>query len=252
MNLVKRDTEGRSIVNVGEGAALHPQDLQPPVLRLGQAQSEGIQAGFIQRSDTQEEFKYLDIVPLIVSPSRLKWAPGPFSRDRLPECWSDDGVTGSIRPLGELRAAYAGELCRNCVNYTERPWEEKSQDGWCSPGYNVLLVDAESFDTYLVRLNGTSAKIARLLAQKGIFQRAIVRLFLEHMSTATGSWYQLKAKTQGYADEATLNIVRGLYGDYAGKSIASYDAPEPATTEVDMETECFPSGNPNEEHDLPF
>ena len=225
--LQKRGEEG--VVKVGEGAELHPQDMLPPVIVIGQKQSRRVTEGKFQRTDTQEEFDTLEVVPIIVRPSRTKWEAGPFHRDSRPQCWSDDGNTGSARPLSDVPALYPGRPCSSCEFYTAEPWKAKADEGWCMPGYNVLLVDAESFDIYILRLRGTSAKVARMLAAKGIFQRAVVTLSTEFVSLDTGSWYQLRSKTLRTLDEADASLVKSIAADYMGAQIGE------APTEEAME-----------------
>src|SRR3990167_4815933 len=100
MTLAKRQEQDN------DGLELHPQDMRPPVLVLGQDQSIGITSGKIQRTDTQEEFDCLDVVPIFVRRSRVLWPAGDFSRDATPICWSDDGLVGSHRFLNNVAAQW--------------------------------------------------------------------------------------------------------------------------------------------------
>jgi len=222
---------GDGVVAVGEGASLHSQDLQPPILVLGQAQSQGITAGMFQRTDTQEEFESIEVVPLAVRPSRLKWPAGKFSRDMRLECWSDDGIAGSTRSIKNTPAKYPGQPCVGCQFYTAKPWDVDAEEGWCMPGYNVLLVDAESFETYLMRLKGAAAKVARLMVARGVFQKAVIRLTSEHVSQPTGIWEQLKAKTVRKLDEADQSLVHAQYAAFAGSAVQGDDSPAAAQSE---------------------
>ena len=222
--LARRSETG--VVSVGAGAELHSGDLQPPVIVLGQAQSQGVTAGMFKRLDTAEEFEALDVVPLIVRPSRVKWAMGGFSRDALPECWSDDGRVGSARLVAGKPAAYVGRACMDCPHYTAEPWAVDGNAGWCMSGYNVLLVDAQSYDVYILRLRGTATKLARYFAAKGIFQKTAVRLYAEHVEAARGSWYQMKAKAVRVLDEADRSLVQSLLPDYSQVVVSEGDAQE--------------------------
>src|SRR3990167_7146196 len=180
-----------------DGLELHPQDMRPPVLVLGQDQSIGVTPGKIQRTDTQEEFDSLDVVPIFVRPSRILWPAGGFSRDAVPLCWSDDGHMGSSRLLDE-----------------------------CQPGYNVVLVDAESYGGYVIRLRGTAAKLAQFFVAKGIARRAVVRLYSERVEKTTGKWYQLKAMTLRLLDEADQSLIQDILQDYRDAVVQEMDQVE--------------------------
>src|SRR3990167_27006 len=208
-----------------DGLELHPQDMRPPVLVLVQDQSIGVTPGKIQRTDTQEEFDSLDVVPIFVRPSRILWPAGGFSRDAVPLCWSDDGHMGSSRLLDGSQARWSGAPCSECQEYTARPWEREEKDK-CQPGYNVVLVDAESYGGYVIRLRGTAAKLAQFFVAKGIARRAVVRLYSERVEKTTGKWYQLKAKTLRLLDEADQSLIQDILQDYRDAVVQEMDQVE--------------------------
>jgi len=204
--------------------------MRPPLLVLGQDQSIGITSGRLQRTDTQEEFDYLDVVPIFVRRSRMLWPAGEFSRDATPICWSDDGRVGSSRRLNNVAAKWHGSPCAECQEYTERPWEQGEKTK-CQPGYNVVLVDAENYGVYVMRLRGTAARLAQFFVAKGIARRAVVRLYSERTEKATGTWYQLKAKTQKILEEADQDLIQDMLQDYRDVRVAEVDQNAPAQEE---------------------
>lgn len=225
------DAQMRGVQDMGDGSTMPVADFRPPELRVGQAQSRNITPGKIQRSDTLEEYDEVMVVPILVRSNRLKWAPGDFDRERLPECWSDDGVSGSQRSLGSAAALYPGQLCATCDYYTAQPWIDKAKDGWCTAGWNALVVDAESFTTYLLRLKGTAYKVGRALM--ALRFRHVVRLRVQHMQEAGGDWYQLQATPVRRLDAADESLVRNQLADYAPSAQAAVETDsEGATTET--------------------
>lgn len=222
--MLARHNPSESLVqHVADGASLHSQDIQPSILVLGQAQSEGVTSGRFQRTDTQEEFETVQVVPLVVRPSRLKWPAGKFTRDMQPECWSDDGLVGSSRPIKDRLALFPGGECNACSYFTAEPWNVDKDQGWCLPGYNVLLMDASTYEVYLMRLRGSAAKVARMMVAKGIFQKAVVELSSALTQAATGTWYQLKARTLRRLGEDDLSLIGGMYRDYTASAVEGID-----------------------------
>lgn len=205
-----------AVREVRPGAMLHEHDLRPPFLVLGQSQSENITPGMFKRGDTDEEYSELEVIPLFVQATRLQWPPGEFSRDSKPTCFSYDAKVGA--PGGE----YEGQQCRGCEFYVKVPWAVPGDNVQpCMPGYAVLLLDAMSFEPFILQLRGTSAGLGKQLGGGGVFRRAVLRLFATQVTTAKGIFYVVKAKTLRPLDEADRDLVMAQVEDYSEVNIGA-------------------------------
>ncbi len=253
---------------VAEGATLHGHDILPPILQLAQAQSEKGTAGNFIRVDTDEEFKSLNVVPIMIQSTRTKWPAGGFTRDAKPECWSNDGLVGAPGVDGDK--GFPGRACQGCEWFTATPWTADRDAGTCMPGYSVLVMDADNLDLYILRLAGTAAKLARRFASGGTLRRVVLTLYSEPVSKLKGSWYQLKATTLRMLDEADISLAREQFEAYAGVELKAEGALGPEETDgtadaVPQEITEGPTGTPSmrlvvegpplqepEEEELPF
>ena len=80
--VTRHNGRNTAIVSTGEGVAFHPGDLRPPLLKLVQPTSADGTPGKFRRLDTGEELDELEFTAIRVQPSRIKWPPEGFSRDR--------------------------------------------------------------------------------------------------------------------------------------------------------------------------
>ena len=165
-NLVPSPTgpRGGGPISVGQGAVFHDGDLRPAMVKLIQPTSANGTPGSLYRTDTEEEFPELVVVPLKIQAVRTKWpGVGGFSRDRFPECVSYDGITSITRFSDGRTPRFVGQPCNTCEFYTTAPWSVPTGEEFCQPGYSVLVMDAESFEVYGMRLHGTANRVARML-----------------------------------------------------------------------------------------
>ncbi len=211
---------------VTEGAVLHGHDnLRPPVLVLAQSQSLKGEAGQFIRMDTEEIFPTVEVVPIRVQPTQTYWGEGDFSRDRNPLCFSTNGRTSVQMVAGGVEAAYPGAECRQCERFTNQPWNQKSKDGWCAPGYYVLVFSMETYETFVVRLNGAATKMAKVFAAPDVFRNKAVNLYAEEKLSDSGKYYELKARVGRKLDDGELETVAGQFRDYRNEEATVVDVP---------------------------
>jgi hypothetical protein len=109
------------------------------------------------------------------------------------------------------------------------------------PGYAVLLVDAESFEVYILQLRGTSAKVGRYMAAKGVLRKAAVWLSAEEITNDKGKFYVVKARAERLLEEADQSLIQGMYReDYAGVTIGTPEEMRDEETESSLTTEVGP------------
>jgi len=217
--LARREAGG-NIVQRTEGMQVHKDSLMPPIVVLVQAQSGEGTPGMLRRQDTGEERPTIDVVPLASRVTQVKWPAGGFTRDSTPVCWSNDGFRAAQGAL------YEGTMCAACEFYNPRPAKGESGGEMCQTGHNVVFMEAESFDTFAMRLHGTANRIVNLISAKSVAGKAIVSLYSEKAPTDNrGSWYQLKAKTVRVAEEDVQSLAAALIQDYASVDVGVRDAP---------------------------
>lgn len=214
-----------------EGVVFHDGDRRHAEIKLAQSQTADHEAGVFFRNDSGEDLgTEIDVVVIGVQATRTLWGAGSFDRDRTPLCQSFNGHTASLTVGDGVEAQYPGASCVGCPEYTERPWKDKSIDGWCSPGYVVALMDADTNEGYLMRLSGTTAKLARYFGSRGVFRQARIRLSSTPEVSNVGSWSALKAKTVGKLDEADVFMAANMAGDF---DLAHDDADDAVTAAPD-------------------
>lgn len=185
------------VVQIDEGADAHDFDISPPILVLTQPTSQrGSGPGLFLRKDTEEESATLEIVSLRVKATRTKWPEGGYRSDNKPECQSWDGVTGN------KGSRYEGQSCLACPHYIRLPWEAPEGADVCKPDYIVLLMDAETYDLYVMRLAGTAARLARALRAKGNLRTTHLHLYSVKQQNERGTWYEPRVKVVDRLSEA--------------------------------------------------
>jgi hypothetical protein len=214
----RRNGRSTTIVTTGEGVAFHPGDLRPPLLKLVQPTSADGTAGKFRRLDTDEELDDLRVTAIRVQPSRIKWPADGFSRDRVPECLSRDGIHAVTSFSDGSMPLFPGATCQECKFFTVAPWRATEGAEMCLPGYDITLMDTETYEVFGLRLQGTAAKVARVLGAKTHFRKAQVRLWGEKVVVDRGTWYQLRARAEGLlSDEAKAQAEMAAeeYGEFA-------------------------------------
>lgn len=224
--------EDVAVVEISEGATLHAQDIRPPVLALIQAQSlKGDQEGNFMRLDTEEEFERLEITPLLVQPVRTYWGQGAFSRDRTPLCYSINGVTGALVHGDGTPTEHPGQDCMSCPAFTAKPWADRAEDGWCVPGYFAVVMDAQSYEIYIIRLSGANAKFGRIFSGKGVMRRAVLELTSAEIKSNKGTYHQMRVKTLRKLDEGEAEIADAYFSDYRRMQVTVDDSQEAEQTQ---------------------
>lgn len=231
------------VVTATEGAVLHAHDMIPPILRLAQDQSVTGKSGFFIRSDTEEEFESLEVTPIQIQATRTFWGAGEFLRDRQPLCTSLNAVMADDTLVDGTPTKFAGTACEECEVRATNPFEQTAKEGWCMPGYSVMLMDVNSFEIYGLRLNGTSNKLGRIFGNKSIIRKAVLNLHSEKVVTNTSNFFQMKAKTLRQLDESEIEVAEGFYQEY-GSPVIVLEAPsvpdqsrDEASQKDDSETE---------------
>ena len=202
------------VVEATEGAVFHDFDMRPPLLKLGQNTSSDIEPGMFWRADTEEQVAELYLVPLRIQAVRTKWATGQFSRDRRPECASDNGLTAVLSfDEGEREPLFPGQSCVSCPFYIKAPWLAGDQE-YCEPGYKILLFDPETFEVLGMRLTGTNTQIARVLGAKKHLRGAVMKMWAEKVTSDKGSWYKIKVSANRLLDDGEKEIAEGQFQSY--------------------------------------
>lgn len=219
-----------------DGVELHTFDHTLPVIELLQAQTGDMGGGkpgqFIRR-DTGEIFDELSIVPMAVKPTRTLW-PTKFSRTARPLCASANGYTTTITIADHVERGCDNQLCKMaaqqdgerlmeckvalCPHYTNAPWDQKRDAGFCSPGYAVLgyevmavLIDPqrdyELGEAVMMRLGGTSAGIAKTLGHRKMVRQRVMRLTAEETTTDEGKFYTFSVTPSEDADKRAMSAL---------------------------------------------
>lgn len=202
------------VVEMDEGSAIHEHDLLLPWVLLGQAQTqaEGAEAGKFFRRDTGELMDELVVVPLATKPTRTKFPPGPFSRDRAPECWSFDGLTAETRPRNDgSMAINAGRACAECSERWSPRVGGSPPDGACVPGYVMLLLDLVRETPIIMGVSGSQAKLGRIMGARGVPGKKVITVKPVHTSDARGAWWVARAVAFRNATPEETEMARGSY-----------------------------------------
>jgi hypothetical protein len=210
--VTERAEPGVRVLN--ENIVLHAGAAPVTRLKLAQPTSAEGTAGKFYNSDTTEELDEILFVPLRIQAIRTLWPEASFSRGRQPECASLDGVFAVERfPDGSL-PLFPGHPCSRCEYFTTKPWAAGPGERICSPGYDVFGLSLDSYEVISLRLQGSSAKIARLLARPGVFQRQIVRLYSKKQTTDKGSWFQMFGEACGAVTPEQAQEVRAIMAEF--------------------------------------
>jgi len=248
MTLAPR-TDPLAIRQPEPGVDLHDFDLRPPILTIVQSQSgKGEQAGNLRRTDTDEEYSSLNIIPLRVQKSRTKWPSGEFSRDSKPECWSVDGTWAAPGALFE------GNQCVGCEFFLASPFDVSNEErkNYCTPDYLAIFMDADSYDVYMMRLAGTAASLARKLAARGVIRRQILKLFTREQTNNRGKYYVPIVSTVGHVPEDDYTMIQSMAQDYVDQDLHPEESPaEAPTSPVEPSDPSVPTRRQPDD-DLPF
>jgi hypothetical protein len=200
---------------INSNAALHGGDSPVTYLKLAQGTSSEGTPGMFISSSTSEEHDEVRMVPIKIQPVRTLW-PKEFSRDRNPDCASDDGVFAVTSFFDGSSPAFPGAPCSRCEFFVPKPWMAEPGQRLCQAGYIVYGLSLDTFEVVSLRLQGTSTKIARLLARPGVFGRQVVRLYSQKKTSDRGSWYQMMAEACGPVTTEEGEEVQEILAEYAG------------------------------------
>lgn len=217
------DTSTR-VVQRTEGMEVSRDALLPPIVKLVQVTTKDADRygpGKFVRTDTEEVFDVLEVVPLVSKVTQTKW-PEDFSREAQPVCWSSNGITA------DPGAERAGQLCHQCPFFSPKPQKGKGRE-MCETGHNLILQDADTYTPFGMRLRGTGNRIMGLLSSASIAQKVVVRLYSEKVTGDSGTWYQLKAKTLRKLDDADRDLAVATMRSYLETNLG-YAAPEDSGT----------------------
>jgi hypothetical protein len=197
------------VVQRTEGMEVSRDALLPPIVKLVQATTKDADKygpGKFLRTDTEEVFDVLEVVPLVSKVTQTKW-PEDFSREAQPVCWSSNGITA------DQGAEREGQLCHACPFFSPKPQKGKGRE-MCETGHNLILQDADTYTPFGMRLRSTGNRVMGLLSSPSIAQKAVVRLYSEKVTGDSGTWYQLKAKTLRPLDEADRDLAVATMRSY--------------------------------------
>ena len=84
------------------------------------------------------------------------------------------------------------------------------------PDYRVLLMDAESFELYMMRLHGTATRLGRRLGAKGVLRGQVLELWTKVVESKEGSYYLPFATTvrKLAPDDELKDLIDGWYQDF--------------------------------------
>lgn len=191
------------------GDSVHDYALRPPILKLVQAQSADGTPGNYRRTDNGEEFESIDVIPLHIKATRLKYPGGEYSRDRKPMCWSNDGLHGAPG------SSFDGQDCLTCQFRLNTIWDAEPNTEMCLPTHAVIFLDAYSFEPLLFQINNKStARIAPIV--RANLRKARMSLFIEDVKGNTGRFFAPRMKTIEKLDEddmAQINEVLAMLGE---------------------------------------
>jgi len=139
------------------------------------------------------------VMPVMVRPTRTLWGAGQFSRDRRAQCFSPDGKN-AVASFADRPAQYPSAACEDCEKFSMQPWTDKVQDGWCSPGYVVAFISFDG-EPFIMRLNGTHSKLAKVFAGRSIFRRQFMRVSTRSVANVRGNFYALMAHVERISGE---------------------------------------------------
>lgn len=196
-----------------DGIDMHPGDILPAFINVVQGTSEHGTPGKIKRSDTEEEYDELNLIPIRIQKNRTFWGEGEFARNRAPACFSNDGNTGALVNNDGLDTAHPGQACVSCPEYTEAPWRDRDK---CQPGYMVLFFNVDTFEVMGMRLTGTSAKLSRKFRAASVYQRTIMKLTTERKTNDHGTWYALVATPNRLAGKDELEVMMAEVAMHSG------------------------------------
>ena len=214
LGLAVAEKEQSGVRLVGDNVVLHDDGTPITRMKLAQATSAEGAPGSFYSTDTLEEYEDLHLVPIRVQAIRTFWPAEGFSRDRQPECASLDGVNAVDSFSDGSKPLFPGQPCVTCKFYTQKPWMVEQGERACNPGYDVYGLSLDTYEVVALRLQGTSAKIARLLARPGVFGRQLVRLFAQKKTADQGTWFQMFGQPVGQITEEQIQEVQEIMAEF--------------------------------------
>ena len=224
----ERPEQGVAVYSPKAGGVLASDDAALPWLSLAQSQTaiDHLEEGRWYRKDLEQHVDdegEIEVVPLAVQVTHTYWGPGGFDRSRKPLCFSTDGVTSEMASFDGTPTTYPGQECATCPKMPTDRFRQRPADDWCDRGHLVLLMDANTFEIYLMRLASTSNKFARPFTHN--LREGVYRLGSVARTTDRGSWYQMVATRVRQLDEADQEMATAFYEEYGGtvQSAANVD-----------------------------
>src|SRR5918996_3247730 len=214
------DQTKSTVRSVNPQVVLHEGEMPLTRMKLSQPTSADGTPGCFYSTDTLEEYDELDLVPIRVQAIRTLWPVNGFSRERQPECSSADAVHAVERFSDGSTPLFPGAPCALCQFHTQKPWLAKPGERICQPGYDVYGLSLETYEVVALRLQGTSAKIARLLARPGVFGRQIVKLFAKKQTSDRGTWYQMFGQPLGLVTDEQIAEVQAIMQEFSPAATA--------------------------------
>jgi hypothetical protein len=188
------ETLPSSVQQVRADLVLHTSDRPIVWAKLAQHTSEEGTEGKFYFAETSEEVDDLILIPARIQVERTLWPQAAFSRGRKPECSSEDGVYAvSSYPDGTL-PLFPGATCTRCGFYVPKPWLAEPGQRMCQAGYSIQGFSVSTLELVAMRLYGSAAKVARVMARPGVFRHRPMRLYSKPKSSDSGKWHQLMAE----------------------------------------------------------
>ena len=190
MTLDKVTNSGQGVYSPIEGVSMFESDWRPAFLSLVQNTSAVGTAGRIRRTDTDEEYEVLKVVPLAVQAQRTYWGAGEFVRGRTPECKSNNAITADLSFGDGSPTLFAGRSCASCEFRSDNPFERGDM---CQAGYMVAFYSLDTSEAFLMRLNGSATRIARVVGNANTVRQKTISLYAQEVTTANGRFWGLRA-----------------------------------------------------------
>ena len=210
MTMEKADSQGMGVYSPTEGVSMFESDWRPAFLSLVQNTSAIGTAGKLRRTDTDEEFSFLKLVPMAVQAQRTYWGEGEFVRGRTPECKSADAITADMMFGDGTPTKFAGQACADCQFRSDNPFERGDK---CQAGYLVAFYSLETNEAYLMRLNGSATRIARVVGNANTVRRKTINLFAQEVTTNNGRFWGLRAGGGEELNAEEIAYVEGIFQD---------------------------------------
>ncbi len=188
-------------------------------------------AGFFYRNLDAVTQEALDVAILKIHPSRLLWS-GELN-EKVPECRSNDGITGSKERDAEGRYGECATCYFNlwCNPDLRRQMDEGKPVKACNFGYNIIMADTTDESLALLGAMGTSVRPIKVLASQFVQKRrspfsALVHIGTELQKNEKGKFYVVAPKIVRWLDAAETAKWRRLYLGVRGQEIREVEEVE--------------------------